>query len=153
MLHKGGARKYYKSLFSKQSSFHFRKVLSLLGNSWSQLFPIGFEHLIWEILVLQAWFTITYYIRNGGARIWETTTIHHTTSFHSSTIPHPIHNSLHLIPPSIHHTPYIFFPHLLEHEFHPLASSIVHHHFQPSTINSMASTSIDRVFVLCSMSG
>ena len=35
MLHKGGARKYYKSLFSKQSSFHFRKVLSLLGNSWS----------------------------------------------------------------------------------------------------------------------
>ena len=145
MLHNGGARKYYKSLFSKQSSFHFRKVLSLLGNSWSPTL----SYWLWALNLGNSCSPSMVYdhllYKEGGSTNLE----HNNHSPSNFTTPkHPIFYIFlpsfihHLIPSSLKGLARNFIP-----------SSIAHHHFQPSTINSMVSTSIDRVFVFSSMSG
>ena len=48
-----------------------------------QLFPIGIGHLIWEILALQAWFMVTYYIRMRGARNLRRIPQSHTIILHT----------------------------------------------------------------------
>ena len=145
MLHKGGARKYYKSLFSKQSSFHFRKVLSLLGNSWSSTL----SYWLWALNLGNSCLPSIIYdqLLNKEGRITNLTHSNHSPS-NSTTIKHLI---LSIFLPSFIHHPIPSSLKGLARNFIP--SSIVHHHFQPSTINFMTSTSIDRVFVLCSMSG
>ena len=143
MLHKGGTRKYYKSLFSKQSSFHFRKVLSLLGNSWSPTFS-----WLWALNLGNSCSPSMVYdhLLYKEGRSTNLTQQSLSKQFHYTETPNSLHLSsiLHLPPNS-------FILKGLARNF--ISSSIVHHHFQPSTINSMTSTSIDRVFVLCSMSG
>ena len=145
MLHKGGARKYYKSLFSKQSSFHFRKVLSILGNSWSPTL----SYLLWALNLGNSCSPSMIYVHllYKEGRSTDLTHNNHSPN-NSTTLKHLI---LSIFLPSFIHHPVPSSLKDLARNFIP--SSIVHHHFQPSTINSMASTSIDRVFVRCSMSG
>ena len=145
MLHKVGARKYYKSLFSKQSSFHFRKVLSLLGNSWSPTL----SYWLWALnLGNSCSLSMAYdHLLYKEGRSTNLTDNDHSPS-NSTTLKHLI---LSIFLPSFIHHPIPSSLTGLERNLIP--SSIVHHHFQPSTINFIASTSIDRVFVLCSMSG
>ena len=146
MLHKGGARKYYKSLFSKQSSFHFRKVLSHLGNSWSRIL----SYWLWSLNLGNSCSPSMVYghllYKEGGSAKLQDNNNHSPNN--STTLNHLI---LSIFLPSLIHHPIPSSLKGLVRNFIP--SSIVHQNFQPSTINSMASTSIDRVFVLCSMSG
>ena len=139
MLHKGGARKYYKSLFSKQSSFHFRKVLSLLGNSWSPTL----SYWLWALNLGNSCSPSMVYdhLLYKEGRSTNLTDNNHSPS-NSTTLKH-LNLSI-FLPFFIHH-PIPSSLKGLDRNF--ISSSIVHHQFQPSTINSMASCNTPKFLI------
>ena len=133
MLHKGGARKYYKSLFSKQYSFHFRKVLSLLGNSWSSTL----SYWLWAL-------NLGNYCSLSMASLWSLIIEHEfdrqrplSKQFHYTQAP----NSLHLSSIILHLPPNSFIPQRRSTKFHsflhcPSSFSTFNHQFHDIHIHS-----------------
>ena len=133
MLHKGGARKYYKSLFSKQSSFHFRKVLSHLGNSWSPIL----SYWLWSLNLGNSCSPSMVYgnllYKEGRSTKLEDNNNH---SPHNNHSPSNSTTLKHLISPSFFHpssTTQFLHPSKAEHEISSLPQlSIITFNLQPS---------------------